>query len=321
MLRHPVTSHWGSGVAASADMMSLDATRHLWTSRIEPRRGTPAVGTYTHVIDQWAIIYDNPVVLNQRQAGVAIEGALRQKIAELQSVAVDTHGFTHFAMAAAKLLGFDLLPRLANLADRKLYLPPGVKVPAELEAMVSRVKITPMARRGWDGLLHLSASLKMGYGSAVTILDRHGSAAQDTPVFECGTLVGKVVRSLFLLDYLTKPAFRREIHRVLVQGEAVHLLQRALMAGRIEAKHGRSILEVTTISNALTLLTNIVMAWNTQAMQAVIGNARPGAFPADHLAHIAPVAFKHINMQGKMHFDVENYGQIVQSRRAKTAAR
>ena len=60
MLRHPVTSHWGSGVSASADMMSLDATRHLWTSRIEPRRGTPAVGTYTHVIDQWAIIYDNP---------------------------------------------------------------------------------------------------------------------------------------------------------------------------------------------------------------------------------------------------------------------
>lgn len=92
----------------------------------EPRRGTPAVGTYTHVIDQWAIIYVNPVVLNQRQAGVAIERALRQKIAELQSVAVDTHGLTHFAMATSKLLGFDLLPRLANLADRKLYLPPGV---------------------------------------------------------------------------------------------------------------------------------------------------------------------------------------------------
>ena len=160
----------------------------------------------------------------------------------------------------------------------------------------------------------------MGYGSAVTILDRHGSAAQGTPVFECGTLVGKVVRSLFLLDYLTKPAFRREIHRVLVQGEAVHLLQRALMAGRIEARHGRSIRAVTAISNAPTLLTNIVMASNTQAMQAVIGNAPPGAFPAEHLAHIAPVAFKHINMQGKMHFDIENHGYLIQSRDRKTAA-
>lgn len=81
-----------------------------------------------------------------------------------------------------------------------------------------------MARQGWDGLLHLSSSLKFGYGSAVTILDRHGSAAQAAPVFECGTLVGKVVRGLFLLDDLTKPDFRRESHRVLVQGESEHLL-------------------------------------------------------------------------------------------------
>jgi hypothetical protein len=81
----------------------------------------------------------------------------------------------------------------------------------------------------------------------------------------------------------------------------------------------RSIREVTAISNALTLLTNIVMAWNTQAIQAVIGNAPAGAFPADHLVHIAPVACKHINMQGKMHFDVENYGHLVQSRRQKNA--
>ena len=38
MLAQPLASLWGDGVAASADMMSLDATRHLWNARIEPRR-------------------------------------------------------------------------------------------------------------------------------------------------------------------------------------------------------------------------------------------------------------------------------------------
>jgi hypothetical protein len=38
------------------------------------------------------------------------------------------------------------------------------------------------------------------------------------------------------------------------------LLQRALMAGRIEARHGRTLAEAAAISGALTLLTNIVMA-------------------------------------------------------------
>lgn len=88
----PVTKLWGGGIQASADMMSLDATRRLWTARHDPRRRTPAVGTYTHVLDQWVILHDQAVVLNRRQAGAAIEGALRHEAVDLHRVAVDTHG-------------------------------------------------------------------------------------------------------------------------------------------------------------------------------------------------------------------------------------
>ncbi|MET0181026.1 MAG: Tn3 family transposase [Novosphingobium sp.] len=65
---HRIAKLWGPGLAASADMMSLDATRHLWAARIDPQRRTYAVGSYTHVLDQWGIIYDQPIVLNRRQA-------------------------------------------------------------------------------------------------------------------------------------------------------------------------------------------------------------------------------------------------------------
>ncbi len=54
----PVTRLWGGGFQASADMMSLDASRRLWSARHDPRRRTPAVGTYTHVLDQWAILHN-----------------------------------------------------------------------------------------------------------------------------------------------------------------------------------------------------------------------------------------------------------------------
>ncbi|MGH6679732.1 MAG: Tn3 family transposase, partial [Bradyrhizobium sp.] len=47
------------------------------------------------------------------------------------------------------------------------------------------------------------------------------------------------------------------------QGEAVHSLQRAIHNRMITAKHGRTMEELGTISGALTLLANIVMAWNT----------------------------------------------------------
>jgi TnpA family transposase len=124
MREHPVAALWGRGLFASADMMSLEATRYLWSARIDPRRRTYAVGTYAHVLDQWGILYDQPIILNRRQPGPAIEGALRQQqVARLERVAVDTHGFTHFAMALAKLVGFDLCPWLAGLRRRRLYLP------------------------------------------------------------------------------------------------------------------------------------------------------------------------------------------------------
>ena len=91
MREHRIATLWGRGLFASANMMSLEATRYLWSARLDPRRRTYAVGTYAHVLDQWGIFYDQPIVLNRRQAGAAIEGALRQRqVEQIERVAVDT---------------------------------------------------------------------------------------------------------------------------------------------------------------------------------------------------------------------------------------
>ena len=49
--RIPVAALGGDGDKASADMVSLDASRHLWNARVDPRRQTCAAGLYTHVRD------------------------------------------------------------------------------------------------------------------------------------------------------------------------------------------------------------------------------------------------------------------------------
>src|SRR3546814_11167697 len=74
------------------------------------------------------------------------------------------------------------------------------------------------------------------------------------------------------------------------------------MAGRIEAKHGRSTQEMTAISGALTLLTNAVMAWNAEQMQRVVTDGGPTRYPAAHMARHAPVDYKQINTKGVMRF-------------------
>src|SRR3546814_5130130 len=54
---------------------------------------------------------------------LAIEGVIRQEKLETSQLAVDTHGYTDFAMSHARLLGFDLCPRLKELKQRHLFVP------------------------------------------------------------------------------------------------------------------------------------------------------------------------------------------------------
>ena len=75
----------------------------------------------------------------------------------------------------------------------------------------------------------------------------------------------------------------------------------------IPAKHGRTTEQLGAISGALTLLANIVMAWNTHRLQAAIDLA-PGDHADDVLSRLAPIGHKHINMRGILTFDLTRYG-------------
>jgi TnpA family transposase len=267
----PVAKVWGEGVTASSDMMSIETSRKLWAARLDPRRKTASIGTYTHVLDQWAIAYDQPILLGTRQAGAAIEGALRHT--GIERLAVDTHGYTHFAAGIGKALGIGLCVRPSGTADRKLHLPRGFAVPKAL-AQITRCSIAPATiTRGYDEFLRVAASLKHGWCSASWLIERFGSAAKGNPVYETGAAIGALVRTIHLCDYLTNEGYRRTIHALLAQGEAVHTLQRTIHDGPITAAHGRLTEELTAISGALTLIANLVIFWN--ARNIVIMSPKP----------------------------------------------
>jgi TnpA family transposase len=308
--RHATAKHWGDGSTASADMMSLDTSRHLWRARMDPRRRTPAVGIYQHVLDQWSVFYDLPIVLLDRQAGAAIEGVIRQTELEIERLAVDTHGYTDFAMATAKLLGFDLCPRLKNLRGRKLFVPGGMAVPKVLEPVIDRDVSMRAIRRGWDELIRVAASIETGTVSAVLALERFGSAAQGDKTHRAGTHLGRLVRTVYLCDYFSNPVFRRELHRILNHGESVHALERAIYVGRVSPARGRRPEEWVAISGALTLLTNLVLAWNTHRAQSILddwGRTKAKQVPGDILAHVSPAHFGNMNFRGTFRFPLERY--------------
>jgi TnpA family transposase len=182
-------------------------------------------------------------------------------------------------------------------------------VPPGLQGVVERDVSLKQIRAGWDSLVHVASSIEGGWASAVLALERLGSAARADTTYKAGTALGKLLLSLFLCDYLSNSAFRRDILRLLNRGESVHALQRAIHEGRVAPAHGRREEELVAISGSLTLLTNITMAWITHRMQAVLDEREKAHQPLDPaiLRHLGPVHSAHINFRGTFQFPLERF--------------
>jgi len=306
MRRHPVVSRWGQDGLASSDMMTVESSRRLWNARVDHRTGNYAIGTYTHLLDQWGIAYDQPIVLNQRQAGAAIEGVLLQRSVPIDRLAVDTQGYTDVAMGLARMLGFKLCPRLARLRECKLYVPTNCNVPKPLRPIAVRVSLKTLNAH-WDELLRLAASIREGWCTASQILGRFGSDAQGDPLYQTAVTYGRLIRTQYLCEYFMDAEFRAAIRRVLNHGESVHQLQRTIRPNATGPKRGRSHDEQRAISGSLALLSNLVMGWNTQKIQAIIdsSDSRHSGVSLDEIAAIGPVATSHINFRGVLHFPLK----------------
>ncbi len=310
MHRHPISTTWGRSDLASSDMMSLETHRRVFVARNDPRRQTPSIGIYGHTRDRWGISYAQSIVLNERQAGAAIEGVVRDERLETAQLAVDTHGYTDVAMALAKGLGFDLCPRLKALKDRHLFLPRGGAVPATLSTLChANLDLNKVAAQ-WDRIVHLVASVHSGHTSAVNVLARFGSASRGDPLYEALVQLGRLLRTIFLADYFVNEAFRREILRVLNRGESVNALKRSIYVGRVAGYQAKQPEEMQAVADALSLLANIVMAWNTMKMQTILdrwNTRRSTAVPPELIGRIAPTRTEGLNLRGVFSFPIDDY--------------
>ena len=311
--KQPVAKAHGDGSAASSDMMSLTSSKHLWNSRLDPRRREPSVGMYTHVRDLWDIVYHMPVVLGERQVGAAIEGVVRQEDHAIKRLAVDTHGYTDVGMGISHMLGFDLCPQLANLPERRLSVPRGTKIPASLVDIVENNLNTDHLDAQWDELVRVVASINNGTTSAVIALKRLGSAASQDPVYKAARVLGRLERTLFLCDFLTNPDFRREMRRLLNRGESVHVLQHALHVGPIQQARGRRKDELTTISACLTFMSNLVIAWNFSRMSEALDRlkSRDITIGPEIVRHISPARHGSVNLKGQFRFAMDQYSAML----------
>jgi TnpA family transposase len=117
-----------------------------------------------------------------------------------------------------------------------------------------------------------------------------------------------VVKTIFILRYLSDPELRHRVHLQLNRGEARHeLVRRCLFfANRGEFRSGDAE-EIMNKASCLSLLSNAVLVWNTLRITEIVNQLRAAghAIADQDLARVSPLMHGHVIRNGTYRFGDE----------------
>ncbi len=183
----------------------------------------------------------------------------------------DTAGFTDHVFALMHLLGFRFAPRIRDLGETKLYVPQGVQAYPTLRPLIGGTLNIKHVRAHWDDILRLASSIKQGTVTASLMLRKLGSYPRQNGLAVALRELGRIERTLFILDWLQSVELRRRVHAGLNKGEARNSLAGAVFFNRLGEIRDRSFEQQRYRASGLNLVTAAIVLWNT-----VYWNAPPG---------------------------------------------
>jgi TnpA family transposase len=189
---------------------------------------------YTHISDQYSPFHTKVVNVGVRDSTYVLDGLLHHesdlRIAEHYT---DTAGFTDHVFALMHLLGFRFAPRIRDLGDTKLYLPKGQTRYDGLKPMIGGAPNIKQIRSHWNEVLRLATSIQQGTVTASLMLRKLGSYPRQNGLALALRELGRIERTLFILDWLQNVDLRRRVQAGLNKGEARNALARAVFFNRL----------------------------------------------------------------------------------------
>ncbi|EFU39332.1 transposase [Paenibacillus vortex V453] len=287
-------SYWGNGTTSSSDGMRVQIGVSSLHADANPHYGTGKGATiYRFVSDQFSTFYTKVINTNARDAVHVIDGLLHHETdLSIEEHYTDTAGYTDQVFGLTHLLGFRFAPRLRDLADSKLYAIGKPSIFPKLEKLLRGQINTKIIQENYDDVLRLAHSIREGTVSASLIMGKIGSYARQNSLATALREMGRIEKTIFILDYLSSEALRRKIHRGLNKGEAMNALARAIFFGKHGELRERALQDQLQRASALNIIINAISVWNTVYLQqATEHRKKQGKLQEELLNHISPLGW------------------------------
>lgn len=302
--RHPFAAHWGDGTTSSSDGQNFrTGSKAESTGHINPKYGSsPGRTFYTHISDQYAPFHIKVVNVGVRDSTYVLDGLLYHEAdLRIEEHYTDTAGFTDHVFGLMYLLGFRFAPRIRDLGDTKLFIPKGDTIYEALNPMISNDRLNIKAiRTHWEEILRLATSIKQGTVTASLMLRKLGSYPRQNGLAVALRELGRIERTLFILDWLQSVELRRRVNAGLNKGEARNALARAVFFNRLGEIRDRSFEQQRYRASGLNLVTAAIVLWNTVNLERAANALRGKGHAVDDalLQYLSPLGWEHINLTG-----------------------
>lgn len=298
---------WGTGEVASADGLRFVTPVRTIHAGPNPKYFGAGRGVtyYNFASDQFT-------GLN----GIVIPGTIRdslylldlllgqQTVLQPQEIMTDTAGYSDIIFGLFGLLGYQFSPRLADIGESRFW---------RLDPAANYGPLNDLARhrlhperivQNWNDMLRVAGSLKLGTVTASRLIRTLQRDGRPTTLGKAIGEYGRIYKTIYLLNYLNDPGYRRRILTQLNRGESRHSLARAVCYGKRGELHQRYKEGQEDQLGALGFVVNAIVLWNTRYMSAALQNLRVQGQMMDltDIKRLSPVGHDHINMVGRYSF-------------------
>ena len=314
----PLVRAWGGGDVATADGLRFVVPVRTIHAGPNPRYFGQGRGVtwYNLASDQYTGLGGIVVPGTLRDSLVLLAVVLEQETAlQPTEIMTDTGAYADTMFGIFHLLGYRFSPRIADAGGARFWRMDRQADYGPLNDLAAhRINLRSIEPQ-WDDLLRLAGSLKLGVVQAAGLVRTLQVRDRPTPLARALAELGRIIKTLHLLEFACDEAFRRRILGQLNRHERRHRLARVIFHGKQGELRQRYREGQEDQLGALGLAVNVVVLWNTIYMDAALNHLRAEGFDVrgEDVARLSPLGFEHINMLGRYAFtlpDVVARGQL-----------
>ena len=304
----PIATIWGDGSTSSSDRQFFrSAKRGDAAGEINARYGhDPGLGFYTHVSDQHDPYSARVMSATSHEAPYVLDGLMHHgTVLRIGTHYTDTGGASDHVFILCTMLGIRFCPRLRDFGNRKFACIEPAATDDELQPLFGRRIRSDVIREHWDEVLRLVASLQAGTVLPSAMLKRLAAFQRQNQLDLALQELGRIERTLFMLDWLESPQLRRLCNAGLNKSEQRHALAQVICTfkqGRITDR-GQDAQQFR--ASGLNLVIAAIVYWNSTYLADAVDHlrSRSQAVPAELLAHTSPLTWEHIGFSGDFLWD------------------